>query len=194
MNPPDYEYLRKLLKDHSGLDLSADKQYLIESRLLPLSRKCGVSGHRRTRAEDEGRLLRDRRAGGRSHDHQRDLLFSRQDTIRTFPRLDHAGDAEGARRPQEHPDLVRRRLDRPGAVFAGDEPEGNGRAPLPDGGSKSSRPTCRRKCSRNRSQASTANSRSSVAFRFNCSSSISSRTASFGRSILISAPWFSTGN
>ena len=44
MTPPDYEYLRKLLKDHSGLDLSADKQYLIESRLLPLSRKCGVSG------------------------------------------------------------------------------------------------------------------------------------------------------
>ena len=44
MNPPDYEYLRKLLKDHSGLDLSADKQYLIESRLLPLSRKCGLPG------------------------------------------------------------------------------------------------------------------------------------------------------
>jgi chemotaxis protein methyltransferase CheR len=44
VNPPDYEYLRKLLKDQSGLDLSADKQYLIESRLLPLSRKCGLSG------------------------------------------------------------------------------------------------------------------------------------------------------
>jgi len=44
VTPPDYEYLRKLLKDHSGLDLSADKQYLIESRLLPLSRKCGVPG------------------------------------------------------------------------------------------------------------------------------------------------------
>ena len=44
MNPPDYEYLRKLLKDHSGLDLSADKQYLIESRLLPLARKAGLSG------------------------------------------------------------------------------------------------------------------------------------------------------
>jgi len=43
MNPPDYEYLRKLLKDNSGLDLSADKQYLIESRLLPLARKSGLS-------------------------------------------------------------------------------------------------------------------------------------------------------
>ena len=44
MTPPDYEYLRKLLKDHSGLDLSADKQYLIESRLLPLARKAGLPG------------------------------------------------------------------------------------------------------------------------------------------------------
>ncbi len=44
MTPPDYEYLRKTLKDHSGLDLSSDKQYLIESRLLPLSRKAGLSG------------------------------------------------------------------------------------------------------------------------------------------------------
>ena len=44
MTPPEYEYLRKFLKDHSGLDLSADKQYLIESRLLPLARKIGLSG------------------------------------------------------------------------------------------------------------------------------------------------------
>jgi chemotaxis protein methyltransferase CheR len=44
MTRPDYEYLRKLLKDRSGLDLSADKQYLIESRLRPLSRKAGMSG------------------------------------------------------------------------------------------------------------------------------------------------------
>ncbi|MBR0758143.1 protein-glutamate O-methyltransferase CheR [Bradyrhizobium jicamae] len=44
MTPADYEYLRKLLKDQSGLDLSADKQYLIESRLLPLARKAGLAG------------------------------------------------------------------------------------------------------------------------------------------------------
>jgi len=43
VNPPDYEYLRKVLKDLSGLDLSADKQYLIESRLLPLARKAGMA-------------------------------------------------------------------------------------------------------------------------------------------------------
>ncbi|MFL6819633.1 MAG: CheR family methyltransferase [Bradyrhizobium sp.] len=44
MTPPEYEYLRKLLRDHSGLDLSDDKQYLIESRLLPLLRKAGIPG------------------------------------------------------------------------------------------------------------------------------------------------------
>jgi chemotaxis protein methyltransferase CheR len=44
MTPVDYEYLRKLLKARSGLDLSADKQYLIESRLLPLARKAGLAG------------------------------------------------------------------------------------------------------------------------------------------------------
>jgi chemotaxis protein methyltransferase CheR len=44
VTPPDYEYLRQYLKDHSGLDLSADKQYLIESRLLPVARKAGLSG------------------------------------------------------------------------------------------------------------------------------------------------------
>jgi chemotaxis protein methyltransferase CheR len=44
VNPPDYEYLRKFLKDNSGLDLSADKHYLIESRLLPIARKAGLPG------------------------------------------------------------------------------------------------------------------------------------------------------
>ena len=44
MTPPDYEYLRKILKERSGLDLSADKQYLVESRLVPLARKAGLPG------------------------------------------------------------------------------------------------------------------------------------------------------
>ena len=44
MTPLDYEFLRKLLKERSGLDLSADKQYLVESRLLPLARKASLPG------------------------------------------------------------------------------------------------------------------------------------------------------
>ncbi len=43
MTPLDYDYLRKCLKERSGLVLSADKQYLVESRLLPVARKAGLA-------------------------------------------------------------------------------------------------------------------------------------------------------
>ncbi|MCC6886928.1 MAG: protein-glutamate O-methyltransferase CheR [Hyphomicrobiales bacterium] len=44
MNPLDFEFLRKLLKARSGLVLTADKQYLAESRLLPVAHKTGLAG------------------------------------------------------------------------------------------------------------------------------------------------------
>jgi chemotaxis protein methyltransferase CheR len=44
VTPLDYEFLRKLLKERSGLDLSPDKQYLVESRLVPLARKASLAG------------------------------------------------------------------------------------------------------------------------------------------------------
>jgi chemotaxis protein methyltransferase CheR len=43
MTPGDYEYLRKLLKTRSGLVLTAEKHYLVESRLLPVARKAGLT-------------------------------------------------------------------------------------------------------------------------------------------------------
>lgn len=43
MTPFDYDYLRKLLKERSGLVLSGDKEYLVESRLLPIARKMGLA-------------------------------------------------------------------------------------------------------------------------------------------------------
>ncbi|MGD0333440.1 MAG: protein-glutamate O-methyltransferase CheR [Xanthobacteraceae bacterium] len=42
MTPLDYDFFRKCLKERSGLVLSADKQYLVESRLLPVARKAGL--------------------------------------------------------------------------------------------------------------------------------------------------------
>ncbi len=42
MTPLDYDFLRRCLKERSGLVLSADKQYLVESRLLPIARKAGL--------------------------------------------------------------------------------------------------------------------------------------------------------
>jgi chemotaxis protein methyltransferase CheR len=52
MSPEDFGYLRRLLKERSGLMLSAEKQYLAESRLLPLARKNGMT----TLTELVGRL------------------------------------------------------------------------------------------------------------------------------------------
>ena len=42
MTPQDFDYLRKLLRDRSGLVLSAEKQYLAESRLMPVARRHGI--------------------------------------------------------------------------------------------------------------------------------------------------------
>jgi chemotaxis protein methyltransferase CheR len=44
VTPLDYDFLRKCLKERSGLVLAADKQYLVESRLLPVARKAGLGG------------------------------------------------------------------------------------------------------------------------------------------------------
>jgi chemotaxis protein methyltransferase CheR len=43
VTPSEFDYLRKLLKDRSGLMLSTDKQYLVESRLLPVAHRCGIA-------------------------------------------------------------------------------------------------------------------------------------------------------
>jgi chemotaxis protein methyltransferase CheR len=44
VTPKDFDYLRQLLRQRSGLVLSAEKQYLAESRLLPVARKHGLAG------------------------------------------------------------------------------------------------------------------------------------------------------
>jgi chemotaxis protein methyltransferase CheR len=43
VTPHDFDWLRKLLKERSGLTLSAEKQYLLESRLLPVARRNGLA-------------------------------------------------------------------------------------------------------------------------------------------------------
>ena len=43
MTPLEYDYFRKSLKERSGLALSSDKHYLLESRLLPIARKAGLN-------------------------------------------------------------------------------------------------------------------------------------------------------
>jgi len=43
VTPQDFDYLRQLLRERSGLMLSAEKQYLAESRLLPVARRHGMT-------------------------------------------------------------------------------------------------------------------------------------------------------
>jgi len=44
MKPDDFQLLSGLLKERSGLVLTSDKAYLLESRLLPLARKQELNG------------------------------------------------------------------------------------------------------------------------------------------------------
>jgi chemotaxis protein methyltransferase CheR len=43
VNQNDFDFLRKYLKDQSGLVLSQDKVYLVESRLVPVARKYDIA-------------------------------------------------------------------------------------------------------------------------------------------------------
>ncbi|MFC1673430.1 CheR family methyltransferase [Pseudomonadota bacterium] len=43
MGPDEFEFLRTFLKDHSGLVVTPDKMYLIETRLMPVARKHGYN-------------------------------------------------------------------------------------------------------------------------------------------------------
>src|SRR5262245_26935827 len=43
MTPDDFDYLRQFLRERSGLVLAAEKQYLAESRLLPVARRNAMS-------------------------------------------------------------------------------------------------------------------------------------------------------
>ena len=141
VTPLEYDYLRRLLKERSGLVLSADKQYLVESRLMPAcapepgSAACPDLVHNLKRPSAEPLIVR----GGRGHDHQRVVLLPRS----SIP-FDHFRDAivpallAGARGSNAHPHLVRGRLDRAGALFARHVPQGDGREHRRAGASTSS--------------------------------------------------------
>ena len=44
MKPEDFSFIATLLKERSGLVLTPDKAYLLESRLMPVARKRGLKG------------------------------------------------------------------------------------------------------------------------------------------------------
>ena len=57
INPDDFDFIAKLVYDRSGLVLTPDKSYLLESRLVPVARKHGLKG-----LDDLARGLRARSA------------------------------------------------------------------------------------------------------------------------------------
>ncbi len=63
MNAEDFNLLKDILKERSGLALSEDKHYLLESRLMPVARKLGMGGLddliRAIRTDRKETLLRD---------------------------------------------------------------------------------------------------------------------------------------
>nr|MBC8269212.1 chemotaxis protein CheR [Rhodospirillaceae bacterium] len=44
MKLEDFQFLSTLIKQRSGLVLTEDKAYLLESRLMPVARKRGLKG------------------------------------------------------------------------------------------------------------------------------------------------------
>lgn len=62
MTTSDYDFIRKLLKQRSGLTLSAEKHYLVESRLLPIAQRRGFANlsdltHRLRIGDDEALIV-----------------------------------------------------------------------------------------------------------------------------------------
>ena len=74
MTPQGFDYLRKLLRERSGLVLAAEKQYLAESRLLPVARRNGM-----TTIDELVDLMKSKAsvslASGGGDDHERDFLL-----------------------------------------------------------------------------------------------------------------------
>ena len=174
MTPLDYEFLRKLLRERSGLDLSSDKQYLVESRLIPLARRGGLSGI--------AELVAKIRTGS---DALTSEVVEAMTTNETFFFRDKI--------PFDHlreaivPALLQGRANRRSlriwcaASSTGQEPYSIAMclkelgAALTGGGSKFLPPICRKVSLKNPKPASSASSRSSAACRFRCWSSISRR-------------------
>ena len=75
MTPQGFDYLRKLLRERSGLVLAAEKQYLAESRLLPVARRNGMTTIDELIDRMKSKVGFAHHASGGSDDHERDFLL-----------------------------------------------------------------------------------------------------------------------
>jgi chemotaxis protein methyltransferase CheR len=156
MTPLDYDYIRKFLKERSGLVLSADKQYLVESRLLPVARKMGLGS-----LGDLVATLKD----GKS-DPLMTMVVEAMTTNETYFFRDKTP-FDNFRSTVLPALLAARRASRTiriwcAAASTGQEPYSLAIAPSPAGASICSPPTSPMRCWRRRDRESTASSKCSA--------------------------------
>jgi chemotaxis protein methyltransferase CheR len=188
----DYEFLRKLLKERSGLDLSSDKQYLVESRLTPLARRVGLS--------DIAELVAKIKSGSEALTLEVVEAMTTNETFffRDKIPFDHL-------RQTVLPELVQARANRRSlriwcaASSTGQEPYSIAMsikefAPLAGWRVEIVATDLSQGVLEKSRAGFSASSRSSAACRFRCWSSISRKPESYGNSMPTSAPWCSTGN
>ena len=98
MTPSDYDFLRKMLKARSGLVLSAEKHYLVESRLMPIARKHGLFNLTglvaKLKGPDAEALIVEVVEAMTTNE---SFFFRDKSAVRAVPRHRHAGAAGGAR-------------------------------------------------------------------------------------------------
>jgi len=119
MNPYEYDELCRLLRERSGLDLSAGKQYLVDSRLQPVVDRAGLAGlgalMQRLKAPNAEGLKAEVVEAMTTKE---TFFFPRQGSIREFLQSDDAGAHDGTGGPAADSDLVCGRSDRTGTLFA----------------------------------------------------------------------------
>ena len=122
MTPNDYDYLRKMLKQRSGLMLSAEKHYLVESRLMPVARKAGLATLtelvQKLKAANAEALIVEVVEAMTTNE---TFFFRDQIPFEHFRDFILPALLAARASAQTDPDLVRGRLRRPGALFAGDD-------------------------------------------------------------------------
>jgi hypothetical protein len=140
VNAADLDLIARLVKDRSGIVLTPDKAYLVESRLLPVLRRWQFAS-----LKDLAQALRERTPEGLADQvveamTTNESFFFRD--VRPFEQLREVvlPNLIKARPRAHHPHLERRLLQRPGALLDRDDPVRDGGARRLEGGDRRHRP------------------------------------------------------
>jgi hypothetical protein len=127
MTPMEFDFLKTFLKTRSGLVLSNDKQYLVESRLLPIARS--------SKLETLSALIQSLQKGGNraletevveAMTTNESFFFRDKTPFEHFKETMLPAMLAKPCHTQTDENLVRGGVDRPGTLFARDLPERGG--------------------------------------------------------------------